>query len=178
MAQAGSKVILVDGDLRNPNLSKQLTPVAEAGVVEAIFGAAKLEDATWRDAATGLAFLPALSFARNSQTSDILSSPNAEAMFHELRRSYDYVIVDLSPLAPVVDARATSKFIDSYLFVIEWSRTKIDAAEHVLGGARHVHDNVMGAILNKVNLKTMRRYDSYQGSYYGNRYYKKYGYAD
>ena len=88
------------------------------------------------------------------------------------------VIVDLSPLTPVVDVRATSKLVDSYLFVVEWSRTKIDVAEHALSEARQVHDNVMGAILNKVNMKTMRRYNGYRGAYYGNRYYKRYGYAD
>ena len=119
-----------------------------------------------------------MNFARNAQTSDILSSPQAEALFRELRNAYDYVIVDLSPLAPVVDVRGTSKFIDSYLLVLEWSRTKLDVVEHVLGAARHVHDNVMGAVLNKVNMKTMRRYDGYRGAYYGNRYYKRYGYAD
>jgi succinoglycan biosynthesis transport protein ExoP len=178
MAQGGGKVILVDGDLRNPNLSKRLAPVAKTGLAEAILGKATLDDAIWRDAATTLHFLPAVNFARNAQTSDILSSPQAEALFRGLRNSYDYVIVDLSPLAPVVDVRATSKFIDSYLFVVEWSRTKIDVAEHALGAARHVHDNVMGAILNKVNMRTMRRYDGYRGAYYGNRYYKRYGYAD
>ena len=178
ISQGGGKVILVDGDLRNPNLTKRLAQVAKTGLAEAILGKGTLEDAIWRDPATTLHFLPAVNFARNSQTSDILSSPQAEALFRGLRNSYDYVIVDLSPLAPVVDVRATSRFIDSYLFVVEWSRTKIDVAEHALGAARHVHDNVMGAILNKVNMKTMRRYDGYRGAYYGNRYYKRYGYAD
>lgn len=178
ISQGGAKVVLVDADLRNPALSKRLTPVAKTGVVEAILGKAKLEDTVWRDGAAGLSFLPAVSFARNSQTSDILSSPRAEALFRELGNSYDYVIVDLSPLAPVVDVRATSKFIDSYLFVVEWSRTKVDAAEHALGAARNIHDNIMGAVLNKVDLKTMRRYDGYRGAYYGNRDYKRYGYAD
>jgi succinoglycan biosynthesis transport protein ExoP len=178
IAQGGGKVILVDGDLRNPNLSRRLAPVAKTGLVEAILGKAALDDAIWRDPATSLHFLAAVSVARNAQTSDILSSPQAEALFRELRNTYDYVIVDLSPLAPVVDVRATSKLIDSYLFVVEWSRTKIDVAEHALGAARHVHDNVMGAILNKVDMKTMRRYDGYRDAYYGNRYYKRYGYAD
>jgi len=178
IAQGGSKVILVDGDLRNPNLTRRLAPVAKTGLVEAILGNAALDDTLWRDPATSLNFLPAVSLSRNAQTSDILSSPQAEALFRELRIAYDYVIVDLSPLAPVVDVRATSKFIDSYLFVVEWSRTKIDVAEKALGAARHIHDNVMGAILNKVNMKTMRCYDGYRGAYYGNRYYKRYGYSD
>jgi succinoglycan biosynthesis transport protein ExoP len=178
IARSGSKVIFVDCDLRNPSVTKHLTPVAEVGVVEVIVGRVKLEDAIWTDTVTGLKFLPAAHVGRNSQTSELLSSPQAEALFAELRKTYDYVIVDLSPLAPVVDVRATSRFIDSYLLVVEWSRTKIDVAEHALGAARNVHDSVMGAILNKVNMKTMRRYEGYRGVYYGNRYYKRYGYSD
>ena len=178
IAQGGGKVALVDGDLRNPNLSRRLAPVAKTGLVEAILGKAALDDAIWRDPKTSMHFLPAVSLARNAQTSDLLSSPQAETLFRELRSAYDYVIVDLSPLAPVVDVRATAKFINSYLFVVEWSHTKIDVAEQALGAARHVHDSVMGAILNKVNMKTMRRYDGYRGAYYGARYYKRYGYAD
>jgi len=178
IALGGGKVLLVDSDLRNPNLSRRLAPVATTGLVEAILGRTALADAIWRDPMTSLHFLPAVSLGRNAHTSDILASPQAEGLFRELRAAYDYVIVDLSPLTPVVDVRATSKLVDSYLFVVEWSRTKIDVAEHALSEARQVHDNVMGAILNKVNMKTMRRYNGYRGAYYGNRYYKRYGYAD
>ena len=178
MAQGDATVVLVDGDLRNPNLSRRLTPFAETGLVEAILGEVALDEAIWWDPVTSLHFLPAVGAARNGQTSDLLSSRQAEAVFRALRNAYDYVIVDLSPLASVVDVRATAKFIDSYLFVVEWSRTKIDIAEHALSAARQVHDNVMGAILNKVNLKTMRRYDGYRGANCGARFDKRYGYVD
>jgi succinoglycan biosynthesis transport protein ExoP len=178
IAQAGGKVILVDGDVRNRNLSRRLAPVAKTGLAEAILGKAALDDAIWRDPATSLHFLPVVSAARSAQTSDLLSSPRAEALFRDLRDAYDYVIVDLSPVASVVDGRATAKFIDSYVFVVEWSRTKIDVAERALGAARNVHDNVMGGVLNKVNMKAMRRYDGDRGAHCGDRHDKQYGRPD
>jgi len=174
MAQGDATVVLVDGDLRNPNLSRRLTPFAETGLVEAILGEVALGEAIWWDPMTSLHFLPAVGAARAGRTSDLLSSPQAEAVFRALRNAYDYVIVDLSPLALVVDVRATAKLIDSYLFVVEWSRTKIDTAERALSAARQIHGEVMGAVLNKVNLKAMRRYDGYRGARCG----KRYGYVD
>ena len=51
-------------------------------------------------------------------------------------KSYDYVVVDLSPLAPIVDVRATTHLVDSYIFVIEWGRTKIDVVKHALAVAQ------------------------------------------
>ena len=65
-------------------------------------------------------------------------------LFARLREKYDYVIVDLSPLAPVVDVRAATHLVDSYLFVVEWGKTKIDVVESALNSARGVYDNLLG----------------------------------
>src|SRR5205085_959231 len=49
MAHAGSPTLLIDGDLRNPSLTRRMTPQAEIGVDDIIEGRVKLADATWRD---------------------------------------------------------------------------------------------------------------------------------
>ena len=95
-----------------------------------------------------------------------------------LREAFDYVIVDLSPLAPVVDVRAMTHLVDSFVFVVEWGRTKIDVAEHALGAARGVYDNLLGVVLNKADMKMLSRHEGYRGHYYQNRYYARYGYTD
>ena len=74
-------------------------------------------------------------------------------LFGRLRENYDYVIVDLSPVVPVVDVRSTTHLLDSYVFVVEWGKTKIDVAEHALNSARGVYDNLLGVVLNKVDFK-------------------------
>ena len=98
------------------------------------------------------------------------------AFFAAARNHYDYIVVDLSPLAPVVDARATTHFIDSYVYVVEWGSTKIDVVETVLKDSREIYDATLGIVLNKADLSVLGRYDRHRGAGYNKKYYKKYGY--
>ena len=94
--------------------------------------------------------------------------------FKALREKFDYVIVDLSPLIPVVHVRATTHFVDAYVYVIEWGKTKFDVVEHALTEARGVHQNILGVVLNKADLRALNRYDSYYGSSYHEKYHSHY----
>ena len=89
--------------------------------------------------------------------------------------NYDYVLVDLSPLVPVVDARATTGFVDSYVFVTEWGRTKVDAVKHSFKDAQNVYQNLLGFVLNKANIDRLSTYDPVGRNYYRNKYYSQYG---
>jgi succinoglycan biosynthesis transport protein ExoP len=178
IAHGGGRALLVDCDLRNPSLSRKLAPNAKAGLLDLIAGRAFLDDVIWTEPATGLAFLPAVVHTRLAHTSEILASEATRKVFEKLREAYDYIIIDLSPLAPVVDVRAMTHLVDSFLFVVEWGRTKIDVAEHALGSARGVHDNLLGIVLNKADMNAFGRYEAYRGNYYYNRYYARYGYTD
>jgi succinoglycan biosynthesis transport protein ExoP len=178
ISHGGGRAILVDCDLRNPSLTRKLAPTAHAGLLDLIAGKAFLEDVICIEPATGLSFLPAVIHTRLAHTSEILASVATRKVFEKLRETYDYVIVDLSPLAPVVDVRAMTHLVDSFVFVVEWGRTKIDVAEHALGGARGVYENLLGIVLNKADMNVFGRYESYRGNYYHNRYYARYGYTD
>ena len=129
-AHGGARVILVDCDLRKPSLSQELVPKATPGLIDVINGTASLDKVIWSDPSTQLSFLPAGVRSRLIHTSEILASDAMKRFFVRLRESYDYVIVDLSPLAPVVDVRSATHLVDSYVFVIEWGKTKIDVVEH------------------------------------------------
>lgn len=178
IAQAGGRAILVDCDLRNPALSRMLTPDSKAGLLEIIKGKSALEDVLWQEPATGLAFLPAVVTSDSPHSSDILASQEIRALFERLRGSYDYVIIDLSPLAPVVDARVTASLVDAYLFVVEWGRTKIEVARLALNNAPSISENIVGVVLNKADMKTFGRYANYQDNYYNNSNYARYGYTE
>jgi len=175
MANSGGKVILVDCDLRNPALTRELTPDATLGLLDVLAARAKLEDVIWTDRSTKLAFLPAVLQSRVAHTSEILGSGVTKAFFDRLRDSYDYIVVDLSPLAPVVDVRRTTHFVDSFVFVVEWGRTRIEMVDHTLRAARGVGDNLLGVVLNKADVNVMQRYENYGGNYY-RKYYARYGY--
>jgi succinoglycan biosynthesis transport protein ExoP len=174
-AQMRSRAILVDCDLRNPALSAALAPGAEHGILEVIAGKKSLEDVLWRDSKSSLCFLPGATKSRVAHSSEILASASLRTFFADLRQNYDYVIVDLPPLAPIVDVRSTAGLVDSYVFVIEWARTKVDVAEFALIKAPMVRDKLLGVVLNKVDFKMLRRYEGHRSDYYSDKLYAQYG---
>ncbi len=178
MSQAGARTILVDCDLRNPSLSKALAPRASAGILEVVSGKASLEETVWRDESTNMMFLPAAVKSHIAHSSEILSSDATKKLFDQLRQSYDYVVADFSPLAPIIDVRATTHLVDSYVFVIEWGSTKIDVVEHALSGAQGVYENLLGVVLNKVDMNVFVRYEGHRQNYYYNQHYARYGYME
>lgn len=177
IAHAGGRVILIDLDLRNPSLSRALAPEAR-GVIDVISGKMSLSDAIWTDRNTGLSFLPSGAAPKMLHTNEVVASAAMKQLFEHLRSVYDYIVVDLPPLAPVVDVRATTQIIDSYIYVVEWGRTRIDVVEHNLGTAAGVYDRLLGVVLNKADTTVLGRYEGYHGNYYYNKYYARYGYTE
>ena len=178
MSQSGKSTILVDCDLRNPSLSRALTPELDIGILEVISGKVPLAEAVWNDPFTGMAFLPSVVRSRLAHSSEILGSEATRALFDQLSQDYEYVIADLSPLAPIVDVRATINFIDSYVMVIEWGRTKIGVVEHSLAKAHDLYENLLGIVLNKTNMTAVARYEGHREGYYFNKRYSRYGYTE
>lgn len=174
MANTGKRVIVLDCDLRNPSLTAMLAPDAGAGIADIVSGGRSLEDAIWTDPVTKLDFLPGKGVP-HADTSDILCNEQTKRLFDRLRETYDYIIVDLPPLAPVVDARAISALLDSFVLVVEWGRTTADVVEHALNTAPTVYDALLGVVLNKTDMKAMKRYANNFGDYYDQKHYSRYG---
>ncbi len=158
MAQGGGRAILLDCDLRNPSLSSALAPDARLGLLDVTSGEAKLDDATWIDPATSLHFLPATNSSRLANTCEVLASADMAGLFNTLREAYEYLVVDLSPIAPFADVRAAAHLMDSFILVIEWGRTNIDVVKSSLDVAGDVYGSLVGVILNKANVKALKRY--------------------
>ena len=178
MSQVGARTILVDCDLRNPSLTREFAPGAKVGLIDVMAEKIALEDAIWKDPSTKLSFLPVVSKFRVAHSSEILGSAPMRKLFEQLRERYDYVVVDLPPLAPIVDVRAATHLVDSFVFVIEWGRTKIDVVQHALGHAQAVYDNMLGVVLNKVDMNVFGRYAAHRDDIYYNKYYSRYGYTE
>jgi polysaccharide biosynthesis transport protein len=178
ISHAGGKAILLDCDLRNPSLTRALAPGAELGLLDVISGKKLLTDVIWTDPTTSLAFVPMVAKTRLSHTNEILASPGMKKLIDALREVYDYVLIDLPPLTPVVDVRSTNQIVDSYLFVIEWGRTSVEAVERALSSAPMVYENLLGVVLNKADLEAMRNYSRNAHDDYKSKYYERYGLED
>jgi succinoglycan biosynthesis transport protein ExoP len=178
IALSGGRVVLVDCDLRNSSLSHMLAPTAACGVLDAAFGRVPLAEVLWTEPTSNLAFIPAAVPAHFPESSDLLGCEETRKFFDALREIYDYIVVDLSPLAPIVDVRVVTRLVDSFVLVIEWGRTDMEVVEHALGRAPGVQDNLLGVVLNKVDMQAFARYETYHESYYSNRTRAQYGYGN
>ena len=174
LSLAGARCLLVDGDLRNPTLSRQLARDAQAGLLEVLSGKFPLEDVVWKDNSTNMSFLPMVARSRLTNTSDILASGAVQQFFAKLRESYDYIIVDFSPVSPVVDVRATARWVDAYVYIIEWGVTRPDLVQYALKNAPELREKILGVVLNKVDLNVLKRYGSKYKDYLSEKYIGRY----
>ena len=177
-ARSGARTVLVDLDLRNPVLSRTLASGAKSGVVDIIYNRCTLEEVKWADQTSGLTFLPGSIKSAGGHSGALLASTQMRDLIEELHRQYDYVIVDLPPLIPIMDVRATATFISNFFMVIEWGKTQVDVVERALRGAYDVRESVLGVVLNKVEIEKMHKYDVYSKSYYTNADFSRYGYTE
>ena len=178
IARVGGRVLLVDCDLRNPSLSRALASSADLGILEVLSGRVALDQALCKEVYLSMAFLPLRSKSSIADSSELLSSIAMKRLFERIRHTYDYIIVDLPPLAPLADVRATTHLVDSYLFVVEWGGTSKSIVRHALRTAPRVYERVVGAVLNKVDMKALSLYDGSRAGYYHNKAYGRYGYTD
>ena len=177
IAHTGKRIILLDADLRNPSLTSALAPQANVGLLEILAGQAALDDVICVNEQTGMSFIPTVIKSHLVHTVEILASAMFERFIDSLRNTYEYVVVDFPPLAPVVDVRATTRVVDSYVYVIEWGKARKSLVQQQLLAAPGIYDKLLGAVLNKSNLKQMQRYEDYGGQYYHKKYYGRYGYS-
>lgn len=169
-AQMGHRTILIDGDMHRGSLTKTLRPEAKAGMVEVLTGRCSAADVIHRDAITGLDFLPTLVGDRHTSVVSLLTSKNMNDLLTILRGKYDYIYIDLPPLVPVVDAKASCHLFDNFVFVIEWARTSRDAVRDAILSAEQVRQRTLGVVLNKADPSQLKRLESYRGPAYGSYY--------
>jgi len=170
MAESGWRVMLIDCDVRNPSLSRALTPGAKVGLLDVVVGEVELATAVRRDTGTNLAFLPIVAKKAFRNPTELLASHSTKLLIDSLKSSYDYIIIDMAPLISTVDILAVSRLVESYMLVIEWGATKMEAVRHALDNAPAVQMKMRGAVLNKVDFAGLARYEphgEYHHYYYG-----------
>lgn len=174
MANTKYKVLLIDADLRNPTLTRTVAPEARVGLVEVITGRCQENDAIWVDPVTGMHLLPAVIDGRISHTADLVSSTEMSNLLGRLRERYDYVVLDLPPVLPVVDVKAASYLIDAFVYVAAWGKTPKKVVVQALSSVDFLVDRAVGTVLNGANPSMLKRIESSEGRYYAD-YHKGYG---
>jgi polysaccharide biosynthesis transport protein len=174
LPKSGRTVILVDCDLRHPALTKEIAPKAKIGLQEVLLGTATLDEAILTDEQNGIAFLPGIVDNLEVRPEELLEMPELAKVLTELRQHYDYVIVDLPPLFPMLDVSITDRLIETFIIVVEWGSSKIDTVAHALARCPGVHKRMLGFVLNKVDFGRLSLYDLRAADYYDERRYSNY----
>jgi succinoglycan biosynthesis transport protein ExoP len=174
LASEGSTVLLMDADLRNPESTRVLGGGAQRGIVEALTGGVPISDLVIRDETTNLSFLPAVVKTRIPFSSELLSSPAMAKLISDASSEYDYIVVDLPPLAMLVDARAMTGIIDSYIVVVEWGKTVRNAVKKTMLTNPKINEKCAGVILNKVDPERIKLYESSDSGHAYSKHYSGY----
>jgi capsular exopolysaccharide synthesis family protein len=125
LALAGHKVILIEADLRKPDVGTTLDLESDAGVIAVLPGEARLEDALVESPLFGSDLKVLLAEQTAPFASEILSLPSSRKLIEEAAELADYVIIDSAPLSAVVDALPLAAAVDEVLLVVLLGRTRI-----------------------------------------------------
>ncbi|OLP52599.1 chromosome partitioning protein ParA [Rhizobium rhizosphaerae] len=177
LANQGARTVLIDADLRNPGLTRAIGRHATVGLLDVLLADKDPMQAMLVNPTTRLSFLPAVVRQRVPHSSELLASAAMGELLQKLSHHYDYIVMDLPPLGPVVDARAAAPRIDGFLYVIEWGRTSRRLVRNTLRTEQAIADKCLGVVMNKVDLDKMRLYategsDEYYHAAYS-AYYQK-----
>jgi succinoglycan biosynthesis transport protein ExoP len=173
-ARGGRSTLLIDADLRNPELSRRFGAGATCGLLELMAGSVPLDLATRVVSDSTLCFLPAVMRKRIANSGDLLASERMQAVLSAARHGFDHVIIDLPPLGAISDTRAISPLVDAFVLVVNWGRTRFDVLEEALADFGVAADKIVGVVLNKVDFREL---DAHSRGYYHNKHYSKYGYT-
>jgi len=164
VADAGRKVLLVDCDLRNPGLTRELAPKATEGLLNAVTSEqVPVKTLVWHDAGTGLEFLPApLQAVRSVHPGRALSSARMARLLASVRDEYDHVILDMPPIIPVADVKAASYLIDAFVLVVQSDRTPQATVTEALSAAPVLSEKLIGAVLNRASPAVLKHVHAYR----------------
>ncbi|WP_430334164.1 polysaccharide biosynthesis tyrosine autokinase [Rhodococcus sp. ACT016] len=157
IAEAGFSVCLVDADLRRPRVAKYLDLIGSVGMSTVLSGQADLDDVLQSTSLGNVSVLASGPLPPNP--SELLGSTHAEKLIADLRKKFDFVVIDASPLLPVTDAAVLAAKVDGSLVVVRHGKTKREQVSRAIGNLRSVGATVLGTILTMTPSKGKGAYE-------------------
>ena len=163
-ALAGYKTVLVEADLRRPNIHRILKNPRKPGLVELMLGKAELADVLFKDEASGCYVIPAGGSVPDPTA--ILASRKMKQLLDVLDKEFETIILDSPPVMAASDARILGTEVDLTVFVVRWAKT---SREVVSLGLRQIVESgghLGGVVLSLVDPKKHARYGAGDSGYY------------
>ncbi len=168
-AMSGTKTIVIDGDVRRRQLTEVSGVPAEAGLLEYLFGEARLTDAVAIDEKTGLHILPLTD--RKHTPRDVFGSRAFDALLNMLQQTYDLIIIDTGPVLLLAETRVVTRKVDQVVVACRWRKTNRGTLRETMKVLRDFNANIAGVVLTFVDLRKRGQYASSSASY---KAYSKY----
>jgi len=165
MAQSGSKVVLIDTDMRRPRLHKSFGLKRGVGLTTAILGEAEPEEVVHHTDVPGLDIVPCGPIPPNP--TELFHTERFGQIVERLDKIYDRIIFDSPPVMMVADPLILSRLIDGAILVIKGGHTSRDMVQRALKQLRDVQTRILGTVINDLDLDHRE---------YGYYYYRQYGY--
>lgn len=160
LSQDGAKVLLMDCDLRKPTIHKKLELTNEKGLTDFLVDKCDLKFAI-HEVADNLFVIPAGS--RPPNPAEIVGSRAMEEFLNDLKRDYDYIIIDTPPVIPVTDGLILAGKADATILVSRSRKTQERVLKQSYDELTKVRANVIGSVITDLE---NTRYDKYH-EYYG-----------
>jgi succinoglycan biosynthesis transport protein ExoP len=167
LAEQGRSVVLVDADLRRPQVHKIVKVPQSPGITEVMSGDASLTDAVRLTSIhSRLSAVPSGHLPKDPP--EVVGSQRFDELLEELRSQFEVVVIDTPPLLAVSDAVMVATMVDGTLVVARADHTDKRALKHAVEQLRRVDAPLLGLVLNSV---TVGSTDGYHGYYYYHEYY-------
>jgi capsular exopolysaccharide synthesis family protein len=148
MAAAGSRVCVVEGDLRRPRLLQYMGMEGSVGLTNVLIGQADLVDVLQPFGSANIQVLGAGQIPPNP--SELLGSEAMARTVRELEGMFDYVIIDAPPLLPVTDAAVLSTITGGTVVVVGCGVVQKEQLTRALAAVEAVNGNILGLVINRI----------------------------
>ena len=164
MAQNGMNVVLVDADLRRPQIAERLNLESATGLTTALVGMASLDDVLQKSSQQGLTVLT--SGPRPPNPVELIETSAMNDMMLQLGEKFDVVIMDCPPLLPVADAAILAARAGGCIMVVRHGKTTKEQLAQAGRRLGAVDARVFGVVLNMIKVRGKARgYDAYGYGY-------------
>lgn len=173
IAQSGKRTVLIDADFRRPRVHRLFGVHTDRGLATAINGDCTLDEAIQPSGVPGLWVVPC--GPRPQNPAELLTAPRFQELLQEIRKKFDFVVIDTPPVLVVTDPCVVAPRVDGVILTLRLARNVRPAAERARDVFASLGANVLGVVINGVgDGRQVYGYSTYQ---YGHKYQYKYDYT-
>ena len=168
-AQQGDRILIVDSDLRRPSMHRYLKVSNNIGLTNYLLGQVAIDEVIQTTELPSLHFIPSGKLPSSSM--GILSSAKMKEFVLEMKGRYDYVFLDAPPIMGVSDASVLASMVDMCVLVVQYRKYPQLMTQRAKSMVTKVGGELVGVVLNNINISQDSYYYYYSGYYY-DYYYK------